>query len=96
MLGYEDDHAYAELSAIRLRRGAELLDEASAHPGSITQDRLIAMLSDHENAPDSLCRHPIPGNSTKTVFWCVTDVSAGEITFGRGNPCDSVPQTFRL
>ena len=50
------------------------------------------MLSDHENAPDSLCRHPVPGNSAKTVFWCVTDVMAGVITFGRGNPCaNSVP-----
>ncbi len=96
MLGYEGDHAYAEHSAIRLRRGTELLDQAAAEPGSITQEILIDMLSDHENAPDSLCRHPVPGNSAKTVFWCVTDVKAGEITFGRGNPCNSVPQVFRF
>lgn len=96
MLGYEDDHAYAELSAIRLRRGTDLLDEASARPGSITRERLIAMLSDHENSPDSLCRHPTPERSTKTVFWCVTDVTAGVITFGRGNPCESVPQLFEF
>ncbi len=94
MLGYEDDHVYAKRSSLRLHRGMELLDGATEEPGTLTEDRLIQMLSDHENAPDSLCRHPIPGNSAKTVFWCVTDVTEGQITFGRGNPCDSVPQTF--
>lgn len=96
MLGYEDDRAYAELSALRLHRGTELLKEASDGPGSITREGLIAMLSDHENAPDSLCRHPTPERSTKTVFWCVTDVTAGLITFGRGNPCESAPQFFEF
>ena len=32
----------------------------------------------------------------KTVFWCVADVTAGEITYGRGNPCDSEPQVYRF
>ena len=31
---------------------------------------------------------------TKTVFWCVADVTEGRITFGRGNPCDSEAQTY--
>jgi isopenicillin-N N-acyltransferase-like protein len=96
MLGYEDDPAYAKRSALRLQRGAELLEQASAHPGSVTEEALIAMLSDHENAPDSLCRHPVPETNTKTVFWCVTDVKARHITFGRGNPCSSTPQHFQF
>ncbi len=25
--------------------------------------------------------------ATRTVFWCIADVTAGEVTFGRGNPC---------
>ncbi len=96
MLGYEADHAYAAHSAVRLRRGVELLGRAATTQGSITQEVLIEMLSDHENAPDSLCRHPVTGNSTKTVFWCVTDVKSSEITFGRGNPCNSIPQVFKF
>jgi hypothetical protein len=53
-------------------------------------------LSDHEGAPDSICRHPAPGvaDASKTVFWCVADVADGRITFGRGNPCDSVAQDY--
>ena len=94
MLGYEGDPEYAVLSAIRFRRATELMGEAAAQPGSVTKARLNAMLADHENAPDSLCRHPIPGRNAKTVFWCITDVKSGEITFGRGNPCDSFPQSF--
>jgi isopenicillin-N N-acyltransferase-like protein len=96
MLRYEDDHAYAKLSGKRLSRGTQLLDEAAAMPGSVTKDRLVGFLSDHENAPDSLCRHPVPGRTAKTVFWCVTDVTTGHITFGRGNPCDSARQTFQF
>jgi isopenicillin-N N-acyltransferase like protein len=96
MLGYEDDPAYAKRSALRLQRGAQLLEQASAHPGSVTEETLIGMLSDHENAPDSLCRHPVPETNTKTVFWCVTDVKAQHITFGRGNPCSSTPQHFQF
>ena len=34
-------------------------------------------------------RAPAPGADTrvKTVFWVIVDVTAGEIAFGRGNPC---------
>jgi isopenicillin-N N-acyltransferase-like protein len=96
MLKYEDDLLYAKRSSLRLERGTELLSQAARRPGSVTKDTLIAMLSDHENAPDSLCRHPVPGDSTKTVFWCVTDMSSGTVTYGKGNPCDSVPQTFQF
>ncbi|MCZ3389640.1 MAG: C45 family peptidase [Actinomycetia bacterium] len=96
MLGYEGDPEYAELSAIRFNRGMELMEQASAQPGTINENRLIEMLSDHENAPDSLCRHPSPGRSSVTVFWCITNVTTGQVTFGRGNPCDSVPQNFHF
>jgi isopenicillin-N N-acyltransferase like protein len=96
MLGYEDDHAYAKRSERRRQRGAELIDQAAAEPRPITEDLLITMLSDHENAPDSLCRHPVPGDAAKTVFWCVTTLPEVQITFGKGNPCDSVPQKFQF
>lgn len=96
MLGYEDDPAYAKLSGLRFDRGIELLEAAAATPGSITTELLIEMLSDHANAPDSLCRHPVPGRNAKTVFWCVTDTASGRITFGKGNPCDSTAQTFEF
>jgi isopenicillin-N N-acyltransferase-like protein len=93
MLPYEGDPAYAERSAVRYARAGELL---SAQPdGSITEDVLREMLSDHEHAPDSLCRHPVEGaNGSVTCFWCVADVTDMRITFGRGNPCDSVAQEF--
>lgn len=92
MLAYEDDPDYAKRSALRFARGTELLEQAPA--GSVTTDVLIGMLSDHENAPDSICRHPDATSTSKTVFWCVTDVRAGDITYGRGNPCHSLPQHF--
>jgi isopenicillin-N N-acyltransferase-like protein len=94
MLPYEGDPAYAEHSAIRYRRAAELL--AGAPAGTVTMEVLHGFLQDHEHAPDSLCRHEAPGRTTVTAFWCVADVTAGTIRYGRGNPCDSTVQEFRF
>lgn len=73
-------------SCRRLDRATEL----AARDG-FTLDSLRAVLADH----DSLCRHGNGGAKTvKTVFWCVADVTAGEIVYGRGNPCDSEAQAY--
>jgi isopenicillin-N N-acyltransferase-like protein len=93
MVPYEGDTAYAVRSAVRYSRARELI-EAQA-PGSVDGGVMRAILSDHETAPDSLCRHPsVEAPDSKTVFWCVADVTEGVITFGRGNPCDSDAQEY--
>ena len=92
MLAYEGDPEYAEASAVRFRRAGRLIAEAS--DGSVQTDRMRSWLSDHEGAPDSICRHEHQGSQTVTCFWCVADVTNGEITYGRGNPCDSVAQNY--
>jgi isopenicillin-N N-acyltransferase-like protein len=93
MLPFEGDPAYARRSAVRYARAEELL--AAQAGGSVTVERLRELLSDHEHAPDSLCRHADEGaDGSVTCFWCVADVTDMRITFGRGNPCDSVAQEF--
>jgi hypothetical protein len=93
MLAFEGDTEYAPLSQVRYRRARELL--AAEPAASLTMDRLRELLSDHETKPQSLCKHPEFGTPTsKTVFWCVADVTDGRIRFGRGNPCDSVAQEY--
>jgi len=58
-------------------------------------ERLHALLADHETRPQSLCKRPEFGTPTsKTVFWCVADVTAGRVRYGRGNPWDSVMQEY--
>lgn len=96
MTRYEGDPSYVPHSGARYRRARELL--AAAEPGSVTVERLREMLSDHEGAPDSLCRHPERWGDTPmgsaTAFWCIADVTRMRVTFGRGNPCDSIAQEF--
>lgn len=95
MLSYEGDLDYAPRSNTRCVRARELL--GAQQEGAITEERLRGFLSDHENAPDCICRHPDRfGGESKTVFWCVADVTEGRITYGRGNPCDSRAQTYRF
>lgn len=93
MLPFEGDPGYAEHSAVRYERARELI--AAQAPGSVTPGVMRGILSDHETAPDSVCRHPELGAANvKTAFWCVADVTEGRITFGRGNPCDSEAQEY--
>jgi isopenicillin-N N-acyltransferase-like protein len=93
MVRYEGDPEYAPSSNTRYERACELL--AGEAPGSLTMDRLRELLADHETRPQSLCKHPEFGTpGSKTVFWCVADVTDGRIRYGRGNPCDSVSQEY--
>ena len=102
MLRFEGDPAYARRSAVRYDRACALLAAATAAgPGTVTPAVLRAWLSDHAGAPDSICRHPGSptvggsgavagagdGSRTKTVFWAIADVTAGDVAYGRGNPC---------
>lgn len=82
---YEGDPAYAVRSGVRLARARELLDAAA--PGSIDVAWLRAALSDHANSP-ALCRHVEQDSGVATAFWCIADVTAGQIRYGLGNPCE--------
>jgi hypothetical protein len=95
MLRYEGDPTYVPHSSARFRRASELV--AQQGPGTVTAQRLRTFLSDHEGAPDCLCRHPERFGGPKdsaTAFWCVADVTDMRISFGRGNPCDSIAQVY--
>ena len=98
MLRYEGDAAYAHKSAVRLARALELLDGPAAEgptPGSVTGETLLAALSDHATTP-SICRHDDGVETSVTCFWCVADVTAGVIRYGRGNPCRGSRAEYRF
>ncbi len=89
MSRFEGDPDYARRSAVRLGRALELLDGpagAGPEPGSITRDGLRSFLADHGSRP-SICRHEDGAELTTTAFWCLADVTAGEIEYGRGPRC---------
>jgi len=93
MRAYEGDPDYAVRSDVRFCRARDLLAEHG--PGSVTPDALRAILSDHENQPNEVCRHTEFGHpESKTVFWTIADVTEGRVLFGRGNPCDSMEQEY--
>ena len=83
MRGYERE-IDATRSQRRHARAEELLRDERTN--------LRSILSDHEGG---ICNHG-DERGVKTVFWCVADVTAGEVTYGRGNPCDSDAQTYRF
>jgi hypothetical protein len=98
MLRYEGDPAYARRSAVRLGRAIELLEgPAGAGPaaGSLGPEQLLAALSDHATSP-SICRHDDGTGSSVTAFWCLADVTAGEIRYGRGPHCRGGEARYRF
>lgn len=92
MLRYEGDPEYAAgSSSVRYERACRLL--ADAAPGTIDGAWMRRALSDHGSRP-AICRHESDTARTMTVFWCVADVTAGDVRFGAGPPCDSVEQRY--
>ena len=89
MSRFERDPAETAGSETRYRSACEWLSQRPMTPSLLRQ-----ALSDHAGAPDSLCRHVEHGAASKTVFWCVADVTEGTISYGRGNPCDSHEQRY--
>jgi isopenicillin-N N-acyltransferase-like protein len=90
MVSFERPGDYAN-SCARLDRAREL-----GAGDRFTVEGLRELLADHENGENAICRHGDEPKAIATVFWCVADVTAGEITYGRGNPCDSEAQVYRF
>jgi len=97
MLQYEGDPAYAVKSAVRYERAGALLAGATADgPGAVTPERLRGWLADHATEP-AICRHERSGvDGSVTVFWCLADVTAGEISYGLGRPCQPGEERYRF
>jgi isopenicillin-N N-acyltransferase like protein len=91
MLDYEASDR-VEGSALRLQRARELLSETDGAP--MTRTHLREILSDHANGSEALCRHGQEPGGPQTVFWCIADVTARTVMYGRGNPCDSEAQLY--
>jgi len=91
MLDYEASDT-VDGSALRLQRAQELLAETGDEP--LTRTRLREILSDHEHGQDALCRHGHAPGESQTVFWCIADVTARTVMYGRGNPCDSEAELY--
>ncbi len=98
MLPFEGDPAYARRSAVRLGRALELLDGPTGEgpaAGSVGPETLRAALCDHATTP-SICRHDDGVETSVTTFWCVADVTSGEIRYGRGAPCRGDESRYRF
>ena len=66
---------------------------------TITLEQVKAALSDHDNFPRSICRHPnddpLHGFMT-SVFSIIIDVDQKQMHVSRGNPCSRPYETYRL
>jgi isopenicillin-N N-acyltransferase-like protein len=91
-----DDFPELIQSVPRKGRVDELL---AAAPRPIERSALERILSDHQDHPQSICRHA--NDHPATGFWTsvwslLIDVDAGELHLSRGNPCEQPYETYSL
>lgn len=68
----------------------------AARYGSLTVDDLKSFLSDHENYPTGICRHPHNGpdhtmldKTSRTVAALIAEPARGRLHVSCGNPCEN-------
>jgi isopenicillin-N N-acyltransferase-like protein len=83
MLKYELDRQELTSSMVRYNRANRLMKR---NLGRITFDMLKGFLQDHVSKPRSICRH---GESVKTTFSVIINLSTRTLFLARGNPCQS-------
>ncbi|TDO15353.1 MULTISPECIES: C45 family autoproteolytic acyltransferase/hydolase [Halomonas] len=80
-------------SRSRLARLDSLLRERLPATGEIGEGELFAILSDHDHAPLSICRHFNPDQPAEermeTLFSVVMNLTRRRLTLRHGKPCES-------
>jgi hypothetical protein len=92
MRRYERNQVHASRSTSRGRRVAALLGDLPRRSADVST--LRALLSDHTNAPDSVCRHANSPDGMQTVFWAIADMRTLDVEYGIGPPCTSHARHF--
>ncbi|MCD4744825.1 MAG: C45 family peptidase, partial [Bacteroidales bacterium] len=60
----------------------------------IRKKDIMDILSSHENAPFSPCRHPEGNVKGRTLSTAIIDINNASIEVYKGNPCKSYPNNF--
>ncbi len=83
----------------RCRRMERLLADAAAR-GPVAGGTLQEILRDHDERPDSICRHPNPAlpeaERYQTVVSIIMDLHAGRMHAAAGPPCVSAYQEYEV
>ena len=82
------DADYVETSSVpRYRVLRDEADRLKDRLSEIDGKTLVAMLSKHDEAPYSPCRHPTHGVSGATLGTALFDIDAGTLRLLYSNPC---------
>jgi len=83
-------------SRVRVNRASRLLRKTGLH----TPETFQSILADHVNHPRSICNHSVPEDSPldrqKTICSMVMDLTALQMHFCWGSPCDNDYQVYPL
>lgn len=85
-----------ENTFIRKNRIQQLIKEQLFKNEPINRDQIKNLFADHENCPNSICRHKEEGSSdytnTVTAFSVIMNLTDRNMYFMRGNPCSPIEE----
>ena len=71
----------------------QLLEQLRHKRTDLKEEDLFALLSNHDHAPNAICRHPIPGSigreRSETVFAIVMNLTDVKLSWVKGRPCEA-------
>lgn len=85
---------FPPISPFKVKRAQEMLGKYKRRGIGM----LKAILSDHTEFPNSICRHPIEGNLETTATLATVIISLNDFSFyvTNGNPCENKAVRYRL
>jgi isopenicillin-N N-acyltransferase-like protein len=78
---------------------AQVLLEQRVTDGKISISDAQALLSDHQDFPTSICRHPNNDHKTgwqRSVISIIVEPSLRRMHISNGNPCKNPYETYRM
>lgn len=87
-----------QCSIHRYRRLRELIMQEIGHRGHVSAVKTLQFFADHENYPNGLCRHDVPGAVSPNITGCtaIGEPDKGLLHVVRGNPCMNWAVTYTL
>ncbi|PID23225.1 hypothetical protein CSV61_01895 [Sporosarcina sp. P3] len=89
-----DNLSTEENSYNRMDRMGELIENSTKYQNVVTEKDIEGWLADHENQPNSICIHKVPGTSdytdTITCFSVIMNLTNKSMYLKEGQPCEPI------
>ena len=89
-----EDHPFLDQSISRLNQATHLAKNIFDRKKSLSVESIKTILSDHQNYPDSICKHSGSSTGDETLASTIINLSKKTMLVSSGNPCENEYKEF--